>query len=86
VQAKDIEDQTIVDAVRATRGRNGVPAWATTWDLLAHLSAFPPKVVMRKLQSCVRRNVIGGHACSVSSPYCRGDFWVDLDPTDPIDH
>lgn len=82
MQAKDVADAVIVAAVRATRGRNGVPAWATTWDVLEHLSAYPPKVVMRRLQSCIRRGVIGGHACNVSYPYCRGDFYVKGDATD----
>jgi hypothetical protein len=72
--AKDITDAQVVDAVRATSGRNGVPAWATTWDLVEHLSAYPPKVVLTKLRSAVKRKVIDGHACSISPPYCRGDF------------
>jgi hypothetical protein len=74
MHARDISDATIVDAVKTTRGRNGVPEWATTWDVLEHLSHIPPKIVMRKLQSCIRRGIIGGHACSVSYPYYRGDF------------
>ena len=74
IQAKHITDVEIVEAVCATRGRNGVSAWATTWDVLEHLGAYPAKVVMTKLRSCVRRGVIGGHACSLTEPYCRGDF------------
>lgn len=85
MQAKDISDETIVSAVRATRGRNGVAEWATTWDLLEHLSLYPPKVVMRKLQSCIRRGVIDGHVCSVSYPYCRGDFNIPADNVEPAD-
>ena len=75
-QVKNIQDSEIVDAVRATRGKNGVSDWATTWDILEHLKAYPPKVLMRKLQSCVKRGVIDGHACFVSPPYCRGDFFI----------
>jgi hypothetical protein len=29
-----------------------------------------------KLRGMIRRGVIGGHACSMRDPYCRGDFWV----------
>ncbi len=72
--AKDITDEQVVAAVAATRGRHGVPELATTWDIVEHLAAYPPKVVVSKLQSAVRRGVIGGHACSVSKPWCRGDF------------
>jgi len=78
-QAKDISDEQVLDAVRATRARNGVPGWATTWDVVECLSAYPPKVVLCKLRSAVRRGVIGGHACSVSPPYCRGDFEIPGD-------
>jgi hypothetical protein len=73
-QAKDIPDAEIIEAITATRGRNGAPEWATTWDVLEHLSRWPAKVVMTKLRSCIRRGVIGGCACSKSEPYCRGDF------------
>lgn len=73
-QAKHLADAEIVAAVRATRGRHGVERWATTWDVLEHLSKYPPKVVMTRLQSAIRRGVIDGHACSKSYPYCRGDF------------
>lgn len=74
IQAKMIADATIIEAIVSTRGRHGVPAWATTWDLVEHLKMWPPKVVLTKLRSMVRRRVIGGHACSLSAPYCRGDF------------
>lgn len=79
-RAKDIADAQIRAAVRATRGRNGVAGWATTWDIVEHLAEFPPKVVVAKLASAVRRGVIGGHACSISPPWCRGDF--ELTETD----
>jgi len=80
MQAKDISDATIVEAVRATRGRNGVPRWATTWDIFAHLASYPKSVVRAKLRSCVRRNVIGGHVCGNRKADCRGDFEI-LDRT-----
>lgn len=79
MKARDITDQEIIDAVRATRGRNGVPEWATTRDLLDAMPQYPPKVVMAKVRSCIRRGVITGHACSMSYPYCRGDFAVPAD-------
>lgn len=73
-QAKDITDEQVIVAVILTRGRGGVAEWAATWDIVEHLGSFPPKVVVAKLKSCVRRGVIQGHVCSMTEPYCRGDF------------
>lgn len=75
-QAKDISDDEIRTAIIATRGRNDVPRWATTWDIIAHLSEYPPKVVVAKLASCLARGVVQGHVCSRTPPYCRGDFEI----------
>lgn len=36
---------------------------------IEHFSAFPPKVVMAKLRSMIRRGLMDGCACG-----CRGDF------------
>jgi hypothetical protein len=69
-------DDEIVSAIEATRGRNGVPEWATTWDMVEHLARYPAKSVLESLRSCVDRGVIGGHACSIVEPYCRGDFEI----------
>ncbi len=71
VQAKDISDAQIMDAQAAVRGRYGVDRWATTWDIQAHLSQFPPKVVLAKLRSARKRGLLNGCACG-----CRGDWEV----------
>jgi hypothetical protein len=70
-QAKDIIDDVALAAIVACRGRNGVPSWATLWDIQAELPTFPPKVVLAKLRSMVRRGLIDGCACG-----CRGDFEI----------
>lgn len=84
VQAKNISDEQVRAAIAATRGRNGVPEWATRSDLQEHLAQFPPKVVLAKLRSMIKRKVINGCACG-----CRGDFELpprsDAGPSRRID-
>lgn len=75
-RARDIPQEEIVAAVRAVRGRNGVDAWATTWDLVEHLAHFPSKAVLARVRKLVKRGVLGGHVCSLTRPYCRGDIFV----------
>lgn len=76
MKTSDIPDEVIVEAIRRTRGRNGVPEWATTWDLLEALPEYPPKLVLSKCRSLIKRKVIDGCSCSLTEPYCRGDFEV----------
>jgi hypothetical protein len=82
MKASDITDETILAAIKATRGRNGVPEWATTGDVLRWFEAnkdlplIPPKVILTKLESCIRRKLIDGHVCSKKGAYCRGDFEI----------
>ena len=70
-QAKQIGDAEIVDAVRRSRGRNGVPAWSTTSDVAGEFPQFHYKVVMAKLSSAIRRGLLRGCDCG-----CRGDFEI----------
>lgn len=69
LQAKDISDAEMMDALARTRGMNGVPEWSARSDVEGALPSFPPKVVLAKLASLVRRGVIDGCTCG-----CRGDF------------
>ncbi len=69
IQAKDISDMVMLEALAKTRGRNGVPRWSTLWETQAELPQFPPKVVQAKLRSMIKRRVLMGCACG-----CRGDF------------
>lgn len=64
-------DDVLLDAVKSVRGRNGVPTWATLWDVQAHLNTFPPKVTQRALESAIKRGILKGCACG-----CRGDFEI----------
>lgn len=61
----------MIAAVRAARGKHGVPEWASLWDVEAEFPALPAKVVRAKLGALVRRKILGGCACG-----CRGDFEV----------
>ncbi len=72
--AKDISDEQALGAVRATRGAHGVPEWATLWDTQKHLSGYPPKIVLAKLKSLIKRGALDGCACG-----CRGDFNIPQD-------
>lgn len=74
MKASDITDEPIVTAVRETRGRYGVPRWATKLDVQERLAPVPPKVVLAKLASAIRRGVLLGCACG-----CRGDFEIPDD-------
>lgn len=68
-QAKDISDDALLAALAATRGRTGVSRASCLWHVQAELATFPPKVVLAKLRSLMRRKIITGCGCG-----CRGDF------------
>jgi hypothetical protein len=76
-QAKDITDDTMLAAVRATQGLNGVPRWSSLFDIEAIFPDMPAKVVRAKLASLVRRRILDGCTCG-----CRGDFEFVTDPGD----
>lgn len=70
MQAKDITDAMMFDALAAVRGRHGVPLWSSWFDVRdEQLLNFPPKVKLAKLRSMIRRGVLNGCACG-----CRGDL------------
>lgn len=71
ISAKDIPDEKALDAIRSTKGKWGVPDWSMTGDIQANLNQYPPKVVLAKLKSLVKRQVIGGCACG-----CKGNFYI----------
>lgn len=69
IQAKDIPELEIlvaIDAVTAHTGRQT----AARWDVEKQLPAYPPKVVLARLRSMVRRGVLSAQ-CMCG---CRGDF------------
>jgi hypothetical protein len=79
MQAKDVPDEIVLAAIRAESMKaedywpaEELPRPAFTWDIKKALPQFPPKVVMAKLRSLVRRNVIQGCDCGD----CRGDFKI----------
>ena len=71
MQAKDLSDARMYEALAAVRGRRGVPQWSSLWDVQGELPKVPPKVVLAKLRSMVKRGVLRGCACG-----CRGDFEI----------
>lgn len=83
VQAKHISDQIIMDAIWASQVARGKRAhernpelyavgdvgWGTLGDVQEALAEFPPKVVLAKIRSLIRRGKMSGCGCG-----CRGDF------------
>lgn len=67
MQAKDIPDAALLDAVAAVNTRRR--GWAFLSDLEEAFPAFPPKVVRAKAAALIRRRLLKGCACG-----CRGDF------------
>lgn len=68
-QAKDISDAVAFEALKTVRGKNGAPDWSALSDVQEQLIQFPPKVVLAKLRSMIKRGILRGCACG-----CRGDF------------
>lgn len=73
IQAKDIPDDVAMDAFYKARGRNGVPAWASFWDLRDALPQYPQKVVLAKMNSLSKRGVLSPKNNSQSVRE-RGDY------------
>lgn len=80
IQAKDIEDDWILDIVReANEGRMPSrtsmpdhPRWCLTYDIEERLPSVPPKVLLAKCRSLIRRGKMHGCPCG-----CRGDFYLE---------
>lgn len=71
MQTKDITDLVMLAALEAVRGINGAPKWSALSGVQRHLSEIPPKLVLSKLRSMIKRRVISGCGCG-----CRGDFEI----------
>lgn len=72
MQAKDVTDEQMLEALAKVRGIHGVPRWSSLWDVqrwLKDAHDVPAKVTLAKLKSMVKRNIIRGCCCG-----CRGDF------------
>jgi len=67
LQAKHLDDATILDYVgmiNTTEGR-----WTHRRDFADILPDVPPKVILAKCRSLIKRKLLEGCACG-----CRGDF------------
>lgn len=71
MKASDIKDSEILDAIKMCRGLHGVPQWSSLSDIQKLLFNFPSKMVLAKLKSMVKRNILHGCTCG-----CRGDFEI----------
>ena len=82
MQAKDIPDETILGLVMAANegslasripgDERNYPRWCLTYDLEERLPSFPPKVILAKCRSLIKRGKMHGCPCG-----CRGDFYLD---------
>jgi len=70
IQAKHIPDEAIMGAVATV---NAEGRWAMTWDLADALPGVPPKVILAKCRSLIKRGRLTGCACG-----CRGDFEIAM--------
>ena len=66
--AKDITDAEILAAITSARAERG-STWATRWDLEERLPQYPPKVILAKCRSMLRRRLIEGCACGCSGQW-----------------
>ena len=81
MKAADIPEAEIIAAIeqvgrtigKGAIGGKVIPKLACLWDLQEALPAYPPKVVLARLKSMVKRKVIGAQ-CTCG---CRGDFTTD---------
>ena len=80
MQAKNITDDAMITAIHTAQARlardqpywaskDSTAVWAPLWYVEEAVSGAPPKVVLAKLRSMVKRGLILGCACG-----CRGDF------------
>lgn len=67
VQAKDVPEQAILEAVANPRLSIGI----SRWDIADVVTGFPERVLLAKLRAMVKRKLINGCACG-----CRGDFSI----------
>jgi len=68
MQAKDIPDQAVLDAVWAILDRTDHRS-VSRWDLAAEFPLVPEKVLMAKARKLIRRRQLEGCVCG-----CAGDF------------
>lgn len=66
-KASDITDAELLAAVRQVRIAD--INWSMLHDIRDALPQYPPKVVLAKLRSAVKRKLLKGCCCG-----CRGDF------------
>lgn len=81
-QAKHIPDDAIVDLVRSQGAKSSISwplkpgqrRWVMRGEIEAALPDVPPKVVLAKIRSLLKRKLLGGCGCG-----CRGDLVLPED-------
>jgi len=66
-QAKYVTDEQILYVIDMVRNNQNM--WTSTWDLDLYYPHIPPKVLLAKCRSMIKRGIITGCPCG-----CRGDF------------
>ena len=74
VAAKDIGDDLVIAAIRTASAQRAMNT-ASRWDVEALLPQYPPKVILAKCRSMLRRGLIEGCGCG-----CRGDWEIPTAP------
>lgn len=71
MKASDISDGEMLSAIKVVAPWRGAQDWADR-AALAEYMPYPPKVILAKARSMIRRGLILGCACG-----CRGDFRLE---------
>lgn len=74
LQAKHLPDDQVLATLRhlETDSRWGTKRrWVSRWEIEDEFPTVPPKVVLAKLRSLIKRGVIDGCTCG-----CRGDLYT----------
>jgi len=72
MQAKDVPDQAFLDAVAeiSRDGKYGTETrWVMRYEIEERFCEVPPKVLLAKARSLIKRGKMDGCACG-----CRGDY------------
>jgi len=67
IQAKHVSDEQILFVIDRVKDQDR--RWTFTWDLELYYPMIPPKVLLAKCRSMIKRGIITGCDCG-----CRGDF------------
>lgn len=67
-----VDTDEFLDFIR-TKGQGNPAGWVNRRDVEEHWPDIPPKVLLAKARSLLKRGLLGGCGCG-----CRGDFHIPL--------